>query len=293
VFIWEEGPPDGPVLLFAHGTAAWSGLWRPVLEEMGSAGWRAVAFDMPPFGFSERAVDGVYSRQAQAARLLALIDAMEIRPILVAHSVGAGPGVEAVMTRPDAFAGLVVVDGAIGLGGHRAETTLSLPLRYRPIREAITAASMTNPLLTKRFLRGLIHVKEAATDEIVDVLTRPLSRAGTTRAYADWVPSLLVPPRNALSTRPESYQALTLPVAYIWGAEDTVTPLAQGEELAALTPGAELVVLPGIGHIPQIEDRAAFTLALSRVLGSIAPTAAQSVSTFCSSLATCRSACNE
>ena len=54
IFVWEEGPEDAPMLLFAHGTAAWLGLWSPVLREMGTEGWRAVAFDMPPFGFSDR-----------------------------------------------------------------------------------------------------------------------------------------------------------------------------------------------------------------------------------------------
>lgn len=270
IFVLEKGPPEAPLLLFAHGTAAWSGLWQPVLEEMGQQGWRAVAFDMPPFGYSDHAADGDYSREAQARRLLALVESLGTRPILVAHSVGAGPGVEAVMRAPGAFAGLVVVDGAIGLGSHESGKRLPLPLRNRMLREIATAMTLTNPWMTKTFLRGLIHRTEAATDARVELLTRPFSREGTTRSYAAWLPSLLKSPRAALSTRAKSYAALTLPVAYIWGEEDTVTPLSQGEELARITPGALFVKLSGIGHIPQIEDPAAFTLALTRTLGSIA-----------------------
>lgn len=275
IFVQEAGPEEGPVLLFAHGTAAWSGLWRPVVEEMGARGWRAVAFDMPPFGYSDRDAEGEYGRVRQAERLLALVEALEVRPVLVAHSYGAGPGIEAVMRAPEAFAGLVVVNGAIGLGSHETDTRLPLPLRSRWGREAGMALSGTNPLLTGFFLRGLIHVKEAATDEVVAVLQRPLVREGTTRAFAQWLPTLLLPPDDALSTRAESYGALALPVAYIWGEEDTVTPLSQGEALADLTPGAQLITLPGVGHIPQIEDRAAFTLALDRALGSIPGAPAQ------------------
>lgn len=271
VFVLEEGDGDAPVVLFAHGTAAWSGLWQPVLKEIGADGWRAVAFDMPPFGFSERARDGDYSRTRQAERILALVEALGTRPILVAHSIGAGPGVEAVMQRPDAFAGLVVVDGALGLNSHESRKDLPFPLRFGPLREAVTALTMNNPLLTGTFLRQLINVDEAATDEVLTVLKAPFVRQGTTASYADWVPSLLVSPQDALSTRPANYAALSLPLVYIWGEEDTVTPLAQGEALARSTPGARLLMIPDSGHIPQIETPDTFLLVLRDALGFISP----------------------
>ncbi|WP_317057690.1 alpha/beta fold hydrolase [Roseovarius rhodophyticola] len=275
IFVWEEGPEDAPMLLFAHGTAAWSGLWAPTLKQMGAEGWRAVAFDMPPFGFSDHADDGNYTRTRQAERLRALVTALGTKPILVAHSVGAAPGVEAVMQDLSAFTALIVVDGALGLGSHDSGKTLPFPLGVKVARDAATALTMTNPMLTRTLLKGLIHVKEAASDEVVAVLTQPLVRAGTTSAYSDWLPSLLVPPQDARSTRPESYAALTLPVVYIWGEEDTVTPVDQGYALKEITPGSELIVLPELGHIPQIEDQDAFLLALEMALGLIADHPAQ------------------
>lgn len=270
IFVLEGGTEDGPPLLFAHGTAAWSGLWQPVLEATGAEGWRAIAFDMPPFGFSDHAEDRTYSRPRQADRILALVAALEIKPIFVAHSVGAGPAVEAVMQNQEAFAGLIVVDGALALGRHEEEATLPLPLRPEPIRKAATALTMTNPWLTRQFLSGFVHKKDAVTDDRVALLQRPMRRDGTTAAYADWLPNLLVAPTDARSTRAEEYQALALPVVYIWGEEDTITPLDQAEALTALTEGAELITLPGVGHIPQIEDTPAFLLALTRALGLIA-----------------------
>lgn len=49
-----------------------------------------------------------------------------------------------------------------------------------------------------------------------------------------------------------------MPVFVLWGDRDTITPLAQGQRLQSLVPGAELVVIAGVGHIPQIEDPARF-----------------------------------
>ncbi|MCB1341801.1 MAG: alpha/beta hydrolase [Pseudooceanicola sp.] len=268
VFVIESG--TGPAVLFLHGTGAWSALWQPTLAAVAAGGYRAIAFDLPPFGFSDRAANGDYARAAQAERILALLQALEVRPVLVAHSFGAAPGVEAVMTAPDAFAGLVVVNGAVGLGDH--ERARKLPWLLRPLwlRETVVAMTATNPLMTRRLLAGLLAVKETATPEVVRLLQRPMTRDGSTRTFAEWLPVLLVPERDALGTRPEKWSGLAPGTELIWGDADTVTPLAQGEVLAALAPQARLAMLKGVGHIPQVEAPGAFREALLAALGRIA-----------------------
>ena len=265
--VLDLGPRDGPVLLFLHGAGAWSGLWRPVLQDMAAAGYRAIAVDMPPFGFSQRDPAGDYGRPRQADRILALLEALDIRPVLVGHSFGAGPGVEAVMRDPGRFAGLVIVDGALGIGGQGA--ALPAPLRSQVLREAAVSLTATNPLLTRRLLLSLIHVQEAATNEVVAVLQLPMRLSGSTAAFATWLPALLQPGTDARSTVAENYQALCLPTVLIWGEQDTVTPLDQGRRAVALVPGAELITLPDVGHIPQIEAPNALLDALTLALGRL------------------------
>jgi pimeloyl-ACP methyl ester carboxylesterase len=53
-----------------------------------------------------------------------------------------------------------------------------------------------------------------------------------------------------------------MPTLVIWGEKDSITPLRRGQELRRLLPNADLVVLPGIGHIPAIEDPESFNAAL-------------------------------
>ena len=57
-----------------------------------------------------------------------------------------------------------------------------------------------------------------------------------------------------------------MPALVIWGDLDTTTPLAQGRRLAEVIPGAELAVMPGVGHMPQIEDPPAFNQLLVEFL---------------------------
>jgi len=65
---------------------------------------------------------------------------------------------------------------------------------------------------------------------------------------------------------PGGDRAIRVPVTLIWGRADTVTPLDQGERIAALTNARSIEVLPGVGHIPHIEDPAAFDAALDGAL---------------------------
>ena len=50
------------------------------------------------------------------------------------------------------------------------------------------------------------------------------------------------------------------------GEQDSVTPLAQARDLKALLPKATFATLPGVGHIPQIEDPTAFNSAFLSLL---------------------------
>jgi len=267
VYVEETGPRDAQPVLLVHGSVGWSRFWFETSDALAKAGYRAIAFDLSPMGYSERDPAGDYSRATQAARINALVDAMGIKPVLVAHSFGAGPATEAVMLQQEKYAGFVIVDGAIGVGSHEDARTLPLPLRATLIREAAVSATITNPLLLKPLVQMFLHKKDAATDTYMQLLKRPFTLDGTTSELAQWLPTLLVPPTDALSTRRDSYAAITLPTGIIWGEEDTATPPSQGRELHALIPGSTLVMLPGLGHIPQIEDPAAFQKALLDLLG--------------------------
>jgi pimeloyl-ACP methyl ester carboxylesterase len=267
IHVLEAGPQDGVPVLLIHGSVGWGGLWADTLDVLGDAGYRAIAPDLPPMGYSERRPEDDYARPAQAARLVALAEALSVKPIIVAHSFGAGAGTEAAMSAPEAFSGLVIINGALGLDSRAA--AMPQPLRSKVLREAAVSATVTNPLLTGTLLKQFVFRRESVTEDRLRVIRAPFVIEGTTGALAQWLPTLLVRAEGALSAERESYRQLGLPTAIIWGAEDTTTPLAQGEELAALIPGAQLTVLPDVGHIPQIEDPPAFHAALLAALAGL------------------------
>lgn len=63
---------------------------------------------------------------------------------------------------------------------------------------------------------------------------------------------------------------LAAPVLYVVGAEDAGAPKAAMEAMAAATPDGRLVVLPGLAHVPNMEDPAVFEQALAGWIGDAA-----------------------
>jgi pimeloyl-ACP methyl ester carboxylesterase len=68
LFVQEEGPSHGPPVVLVHGTGAWSEIWRSTMRALADSGYRAIALDMPPFGYSSRPANADYRDEAQARR---------------------------------------------------------------------------------------------------------------------------------------------------------------------------------------------------------------------------------
>ena len=263
-----SGPVDGPPIMLIHGTAAWSGFWRQVADHLAGRGWRVIAIDLPPFGWSGRDPQGRYDRATQAERLAAVLRTQSKKAVVVGHSFGAGAATELVLRHPDELNGLVLVDAALGQFDAQGEGATANALGFRPLSEAVTSAAVTNPAALEPLLRSMIARKDQAS-AWVPVLREPMQREGTTSAYAAWLPNLFSKDDGGLSRRSENLRKIAVPVSLIWGEADTVTPLDQGKHIAELTRARSLKVLPGVGHIPHIEDPKAFLAALDGALADV------------------------
>ena len=116
LFVQEEGPTDGAPIVFVHGTGAWSEIWRGTMHALAGAGFRAIALDMPPFGYSTRPASVDYGDGAQARRILGALDALQLQRVtLVGHSFGGRPTMQATFVAPQRVERLVLVDAALDL----------------------------------------------------------------------------------------------------------------------------------------------------------------------------------
>jgi 3-oxoadipate enol-lactonase len=73
----------------------------------------------------------------------------------------------------------------------------------------------------------------------------------------------------ALRDRPDStplLPSIDVPTLVIAGDEDVVTPTAEAETLHRGIAGSALVILPGVGHLSNLEDPLAWNRALHQFL---------------------------
>jgi haloalkane dehalogenase/tRNA(adenine34) deaminase len=118
----DEGPPEAENLfLCLHGQPTWSFLYRKMIPIFTAARHRVLAPDYFGFGRSDKPVtDDVYQFDFHRGSLMALIEHLDLRNItLVCQDWGGLLGLTLPMDMPDRFAGLLVMNTALGTGDVR------------------------------------------------------------------------------------------------------------------------------------------------------------------------------
>jgi pimeloyl-ACP methyl ester carboxylesterase len=108
----EESPsPSGSLpIVFVHGMVGYTGFWNAALAACADRR-RAIALDLRGHGSSAAPGDGDYAVERCADDVLAVVDALALRSIvLVGHSYGAHVVIDAAARRPDLVRRLVLVD---------------------------------------------------------------------------------------------------------------------------------------------------------------------------------------
>lgn len=103
----DEGPADGPAVVFIHGNPSWSYAWRNVVPAVADAGYRAIAVDLVGLGRSDKPTemsDFSVARHVEWMRS-ALIDVLDLRDFtLVLQDWGGIVGLRILAQHPDRIA---------------------------------------------------------------------------------------------------------------------------------------------------------------------------------------------
>jgi len=273
VYVQAQGLAIGPSVLFVHGTGAWGALWAETMAPLVKNGFHALALDVPPFGYSQKfkaAED--YTTQKQAARLLGALGALDVsRTAIVCHSVGCRAALEAVLSQPTSFSRLVMIDPALGFADDPVHPHLEAPVPGFFTRFALETPALRNTILgvwgtsgysIAPIFQSFLYKKDAVTPARLTLLQKPLRLDGLTAGEGAWLENLATRPETGRIADLAQYKHINIPVLLLWGRQDTVTPLWQGQALEKIIPGAKLVVVDDAGHIPFLETPEAVNRAL-------------------------------
>lgn len=249
---------EGPVLLLLHGTGAATHSWRGLLPLLARE-FTLVAPDLPGHGFTTGRPLGGLAMPAIARAAGDLLRALDMQPMaIVGHSAGAAIAARMALdgiADPSRILGLSAA--LLPFPGLAAKLFPSLArmLFVNPFAPYVFAQMVRTPADADRFLaRSTGSRIDAAGVRCYQALfATPAHCDGAITMMADW----------DLEALRRDLPRLSLPMHLIHGDRDAAIPLASAREAAALIPGADLVTLPGLGHLAH-EERPGDVAALIR-----------------------------
>ncbi|WP_306589824.1 alpha/beta fold hydrolase [Geothrix sp. 21YS21S-4] len=266
------GRANGQAVVLLHGKNFFGAYWAGTIRALTEAGYRVVVPDQIGFGKSAKA-DIHYSFELLAQTTKRLLDHLGIpKAAVVGHSMGGMLAVRFALMHPDATAKLVL-ENPIGLEDYRGKVPFaSVDASYRsmvaPTREGL-----------ERFYRGYFATWKPDFGVWADLAWRATFSGEWPRAARA---SALT--YDMIYTQPvvQDLPRLAVPTLLVIGqadrtvvGRDAVSPevLATlgrypelGRRAQAAIPGARLMELQGVGHIPHLEAAEPFHAALLEFL---------------------------
>ena len=245
---------DGPPVWVFHSLLADAGSCTPLAAAL-SGSHRVMVPDLPGFGGSAPLDAGVASADA---------------------------GLEPVADRLALAIGEAGSPVAIIGNGYGSFVALVLALRHPALVSRLllagTGAAFDEPgraafrsMATAASGKGLEAIAETAMRRLFSPAfqqANPTLLAERRAQFLATNPVMFVTACNALAALDlrNAVRELRIPVLVLAGELDEATPPAMARELADLLPHASFTGLPGLAHVPQLQDTAAFAAAIGGFL---------------------------
>jgi pimeloyl-ACP methyl ester carboxylesterase len=237
---------EGPSLVFAHGAASDSRLWRPQLAALADE-FTVVAWDEPGAGRSSDVPPG-FGLADYASCLAALIEALALGPAHVAGLSWGGTVVqELYRLHPGSVATLIFVDTYAGWKGSLPEEELRARIAHS--RKTFAAPAEEFDPTLPGLLAGDPPPEAVALLEEMAADVRPESMKTQLSVMAEADQRDLLP-------------RIAVPTLLIWGELDARSPLSVARQFDQAIPDAKLVVIPGAGHLSNLEQPERFNEAV-------------------------------
>jgi abhydrolase domain-containing protein 6 len=197
--------------------------------------------DLPGHGKSVSDPAMSYSIGAQADYLAELLQALNVQHVhLIGNSMGGAIAIRLAAIRPELVASLILI-GAVGirdqeswLERHIVETGDNPMIRVQTRADylAMMRIGMNKPPYMPGFVVSSLARAFMARSRINQKITKDI---------------------EADLDQTASVGGISCPVQLIWGREDRVSSVSNGQKLHKLWPSSQLTVMDGVGHVPMVE----------------------------------------
>lgn len=269
------GRANGRTVLLLHGKNFGAFYWARTIDLLTGAGFRVVAPDQVGFGKSDKPEDYVYSFAALATNTTAILDALGLKNVsVVGHSMGGMLATRFALMFPERTQSLVLVN-PIGLEDWSAVVPYRSVDAWFEREKKATADSIRTYQRASYYDGNWTEEYEALIEAAAGQTKHP------DHAKVAWASALTY---DMVFTQPvvHDFPRLRVPTLLLIGQRDRTAigkdavpqevaanlgdyP-ALGKAAASAIPGAKLVPLEGVGHVPQVEAWPEFSEELLRFL---------------------------
>ncbi len=260
-FLDFGGPRRGPLIVCVHGLAGSAVNWSAIAPFL-TGRCRVLAPDLAGHGLTRSARRGtdVQSNTRLLGRFIELVSDGQV--ILMGNSMGGMISLLAAHAAPDGVSGLILVDPALPFAPARPDLLVATAFLAGGLpgvgSALLRGVHLLPPALVVARILSLCcqdpsRVPAAVVAQHIDMERQ---RAGFAEAGHD----LGVATRSVIANAGlggHAYRAiiasLTPPVLVIHGERDRLVPVSAARAAARAHPSWSLVVLPDIGHVPQLE----------------------------------------
>ncbi|MBU8871267.1 MAG: alpha/beta hydrolase [Gemmatimonadales bacterium] len=241
----HQDSADRVPVLWIHGYPLSSLLWELQISDLADIA-RQITPDLRGHGQTPSTA-APYSMEMLANDCVRLLDHLGfVGPVVIGGlSMGGYVALEICRRHPDRVAGLILAStraGADSAEGKAGRDTAAAVATGTGV-EAIVEGMLPKLLAPKTY------------DEQPDLVD--FVREMMMETSVDGVVGALAAMRDRVDSTP-GLPNLQIPTLVIHGAEDQLIPVGEAESMAAALPDAELVVVPGAGHLPNLEQPEVF-----------------------------------
>lgn len=259
----------GPAIMLVHGIAGTGATWTDVMERLADK-YTLIAPDLPGHGVSDKPV-GDYSLGSLASMLRDLMVTIgHEHATMVGHSLGGGVVMQFVYQFPQRCDRLVLISSG-GLGG---EVNLLLRAACLPGADLFLAATARPLALAGKVVNKVFgSLGWHPGSDLAEVSRGFASLADneTRTAFLHTLKSVVGIEGQRVNASDRLYLVSEMPSLLISGGRDSIIPASHAAEAHKIMPGSRLVIFPEAGHMPHVDEPAAFARTLSELMESTEP----------------------
>jgi pimeloyl-ACP methyl ester carboxylesterase len=264
------GDPGLPVLLLIHGITSSGATWDPVIPGLAEHA-HVIAPDLLGHGDSDKP-KADYSLGSFASSLRDLLEHLGHEHVnVVGHSLGGGVAMQFAYQYYEFCDRLALVSS----GGLGREVSVALRAATLPGAElvlpVIAHARVRDAGVAVFRLLGRLPMRPGASMTEVARGYGSLAESTARTAFVHTLRSVVEPGGQRVHAGDLMYLAEGRPTLIVWGARDTVIPVAHAYEAQQLIPGSDLEVFERSGHFPHMDEPTRFVRVMRHFLASTEP----------------------